>query len=485
MSSMDETREDHPPKARSPALYLPVEDRHREFDAKLLVAAAAAERGLIAIVGQQALLTQFLGAWVPGIFVAKGLNRVQRRFVDAARRFGHLVAVIDEEAMGVADPDYMAKDVDPAIDPGGLLVLAQGEVHAAMLRDRRGFPAGAVAVTGNPRLDLLRPPLNGAIEDEAAAIRDRFGPFVLANTNTCAVNSAWGDLSRYRHLCEGIGWVRPGDPAEEAMWDLHVAHDRASEAAMIEAIGLLRKRLPGHAIVVRPHPSERLETWVDRFAGTDRVHVIREGSHLPWMRAADLTIHTSCTTGLEADLAGCRAISLVPEGAVAAHWYLSNLANLRAPSAEAVATLATRLLLDGEDVFGPTRAVRHADLSRHLAFAQGDAGWDSGGAESVGSFAFDAVAERFAAAAPNRGTLDRRQHWPELRVPAPRPLDPVQAAKMTVPLEDAAGRLARAATLLDRFAEIELLPVADSTFCLVRRDRLALPTTGFFTVKSG
>ena len=93
--------------AANPILYVPVESRDREFDARLLVAFAAAERGLLVAFGQQTALFGNLHRLPPGILLLKGLNRVQRRVVELAGEFGHVVVASDEEAVGLSDPAYM------------------------------------------------------------------------------------------------------------------------------------------------------------------------------------------------------------------------------------------------------------------------------------------------------------------------------------------------------------------------------------------
>jgi hypothetical protein len=74
----------------------------------------------------------------------------------------------------------------------------------------------------------------------------------------------------------------------------------------------LRETRSETTIVLRPHPSERIETWEKAFTGLERVHVERGGSHLPWTLACDILVHTGCTTGMEAFVAGQTAISLCP-----------------------------------------------------------------------------------------------------------------------------------------------------------------------------
>jgi hypothetical protein len=65
-------------------------------------------------------------------------------------------------------------------------------------------------------------------------------------------------------------------------------------------------------MVLRPHPSESLEFYRLAFTYFKNVVVTNEGSVLKWIRSADLVVHSNCTTGIEAVLAGRPVLNLLP-----------------------------------------------------------------------------------------------------------------------------------------------------------------------------
>lgn len=351
----------------NPVLYVPVESQNRELDSKLLIAASVAAAGVKVVIGwQRAIVTNFENL-PPGLVFLKGLNKIQRGHMRLATESGHRVVAIDEEGFAISDPECLLKDIDPDVAEFCDVVYAPNPSYRRILIENRGFREDQVLVTGNPRGELTRPPLNGMLREEADALARQYGPMVLVNSNTCAVNSAWGDLDRYFQVCAEIGWLDPNDPKGHQTFHDHVTHDQASFVAMREALELFHAALPNHAIVIRPHPSEKFEPWHDRYAHRDRFHVVREGNNLAWIMAADLVLHTSCTTGSEAALMGRPVISLVPEGACVSHWYVSNLVNPIARSAGEAADMARRLLIQGENVFAVGRAERDANLRDYFA----------------------------------------------------------------------------------------------------------------------
>ena len=79
-------------------------------------------------------------------------------------------------------------------------------------------------------------------------------------------------------------------------WNFETANFKAAPELAIR----LAREFKDHTIILRPHPSERLASYADRLQNEERVKVLLEGAAAPWILAADLLIHTDCTTGIEA-----------------------------------------------------------------------------------------------------------------------------------------------------------------------------------------
>jgi hypothetical protein len=67
-------------------------------------------------------------------------------------------------------------------------------------------------------------------------------------------------------------------------------------------------------VIVRPHPSESLTFYQKALSFAANIFVRREGNVLNWIRFADVVMHTNCTTGVEAVLAGRPVINFRPSG---------------------------------------------------------------------------------------------------------------------------------------------------------------------------
>lgn len=82
--------------------------------------------------------------------------------------------------------------------------------------------------------------------------------------------------------------------------------------AFVEAIELLSQNTSDFDVVVRPHPSENAETWLELLHGLPNVHVVREGGITSWVNHAFAVMHNGCTTAFEATIAGTPVIAYTP-----------------------------------------------------------------------------------------------------------------------------------------------------------------------------
>ena len=80
----------------------------------------------------------------------------------------------------------------------------------------------------------------------------------------------------------------------------------------MEAIKYLANKNKSYKIILRPHPSENINTWKIFFDKIPNVSVIREGAISSWIRNSFAVLHNGCTTALEASFAKKPIITFTP-----------------------------------------------------------------------------------------------------------------------------------------------------------------------------
>ncbi len=287
---------------------MPAEIRVREFDAKLLLACCLAERGVPCFIGQRTEIDLMAGKFPQSIYVAKGLTPQTRRHFVSAKNFGHEIVAWDEEAICYLTREiYIGRRWGRSTLPLVSQLIAWGEDNAELWTEALQGENIPIHVLGNPRADLLRPEMQGLVDPDAEFLRQRYGRFILLNSNFGSANNMFPHRTRFKDD------VDPKDLHPNDRIGFNVAqaeYKRVMFQRMLQVPAFLAASFPNTQIIVRPHPAENHGAWHEAAAGHANIEVIHEGSVLPWIKASACVVHSSCTTALEAYLQGVPAIAL-------------------------------------------------------------------------------------------------------------------------------------------------------------------------------
>jgi surface carbohydrate biosynthesis protein len=292
-------------------LYLPIEIKARELLGKIWLASRAAERGWLVLLGPQKEVFRAARRGLAGAFVENGIPEDRAAGLEAYRQRGHrIVNLCEESVVYNTGSHYCTRKVGPTSLERTDMLLVSGEWNGGHLREYRPASASKIRMTGNPRFDTLLPGLRVVYEAEAQQLRERFGRFLLVNTNFGASNP----FERGRDVLAAK--MRRGKIADEAQVQLFQERQQYKRRQEKQLKALLRDvaaRGTFDNIVVRPHPVENHDAWRE-WAMPLGVEIRYEGTANVWMLAADIVLHTGCTTGIESILLNRPAATFVVDG---------------------------------------------------------------------------------------------------------------------------------------------------------------------------
>ncbi len=291
-------------KTDLPTLIIPVELQVREFDAKLLMSCVAAESGFPVILGSQTQIHLRIASLPRGIYVAKDIRFSKSRMIAIMKQLGFEIVAWDEEGLVRYPPvKYFEARIGPENFAKIAMFFAWGPDDAEVIASHPDAAGLLIHRTGNPRIDMLHPDLRFLYDSEVRRIKDKYGRFILINTNFGTSNHF---LEKYRI---------PTPAADEGVgnWDEDMARYRnALYAHFLQMIPELGRAFEDTAIILRPHPSESLKSWQQAAAGCKNIHVTNEGSAIPWQMASDVLVHNGCTTAIESYLLDKPAVAYQP-----------------------------------------------------------------------------------------------------------------------------------------------------------------------------
>ena len=238
------------------------------------------------------------------------------------------IFALEEELFATDEKSGVNQVVSDGFDGFIDVIFAQSQAECEAVREKSKNVS--IIQVGNLRADILKSRNRKMWQRQLNEIEKNHSPYILVNTNFGNTNSGWGDLELPRKAAIQSGVLVPGNTDSEALFEGSINYELHVRSVLEAAVAELLNR--GQKVILRPHPGENLDYWINKYRGCQGISVIREGSHVPWTLAAEALLHGGCTTGFEAAIAAVPAFSVSMSGNPYADMLISNRVNLCAES---------------------------------------------------------------------------------------------------------------------------------------------------------
>ena len=288
-------------------LYLPIESKVRELDAKILIALEAISNEYTVIIGSKSLIKR-LKLLPEGILFYKDSSSIMENIFKNTKEYGHKIVVHDEEGFVQMNwNDYCRlriefntlKYVDKYFCWGKEQLQAISNVKDTFNKKL------VLNEVGHSRIDILRQPLREYNNINKKTTKK----VILINTK----------LAEYNHILGKDAWLNimreHNMLLDETFTELKKDQVQYKKILMKEYVNLIKRLalvFPEYKIILRPHPSENIQNWKDIVLNCKNVIVTNEKSIGYWIHQADVVIHTGCSTAIEAFIMDKPIISYNP-----------------------------------------------------------------------------------------------------------------------------------------------------------------------------
>ncbi|MGB4107342.1 MAG: surface carbohydrate biosynthesis protein [Alphaproteobacteria bacterium] len=291
-------------------LYIPVEVKVRELQAKTLLAAMAARAGYKVVLGRKAELMALLPYVPRGTFLGMWAQENFLKFYKNLKSRGFAISVMDEEGLVTFSDDIyrsikLSDDTLSYVD----LFLSWGAHQSQVIRGCNPNPPPVLAETGNIRFDILRPEFRHLLQKGADELREKHGRFILIVSSFGLCNHFSGAESYFETLKKNK--VIRTEADEKCLRSYMELQKKVFESLLV-AVPKVAAAFPEHTIIVRPHPSEDHTKWTNAAGDATNVKLIREGDIHQWLLAAEADVHHFCTSALESFVADIPSIAYRP-----------------------------------------------------------------------------------------------------------------------------------------------------------------------------
>lgn len=288
-------------------IYIPIEVKPRELDGKLLIALEAVSRGYSIIFGRKGIDT-LLESGPKGVYFYKDAHYKSAKKFVKIKKLGHKVVVHDEEGLvQQSDEDYLKrrllfntiKEVETFFCWGKkqseLVEYAAKKIDANL----------KICVAGHPRIDLLRKP----IRFYNAPINKNGKKTVLINTKLAECNHRRGP-DGWLNLLKSHNMLHSENCESNRLDQIEYKKNLFSHYKKL--VNEISKRYSDIQVIIRPHPSEDIKSWLKLTENLKNVLVTKDNNIGYWLNRSDLVIHTGCSTAIEAFTFDLPVISFKP-----------------------------------------------------------------------------------------------------------------------------------------------------------------------------
>ncbi len=294
-------------------IHMLLEVKARELEGRALIAFRAALSGHQVFIGRASQIIEGirLGVLPAGVCFEKSISAAKKDRLESRFKYNNILVCQDEESGLLSESYEEFLNIRSSAETLALTTafFCWGGHDAAAWKMRYPQFAEKIYITGSPRVDFWRRDFDAYFFDEVLSLKRKYGSYVLVVSNFAAAN---GIISPEELLARAwdSGYVKNNQEAHAYMSSL------SDDARMFQEFVVLLRDLSARSLgvqfVVRPHPAERFEPWLDSLDGCSNVHVVFEGGISSWVRGALAIVHNGCTTALESYVAGVPALAYVP-----------------------------------------------------------------------------------------------------------------------------------------------------------------------------
>jgi surface carbohydrate biosynthesis protein len=306
-------------------IYLPIEIKVRELNSKLLLAVKLADLGNSVIVCNRIFVNKLKKKPI-GVVLAKSIAGFEIENIKKHKKHGNLFASLDIEGiLNISSKQQSFRFSQDTIDEVDMIFL-NGEKELMNIKENNfRLDENKIRLIGAPQFDFYKKPLSNYFKEKSTVYKSHYGKYILVLSRFGEVNNKFKKEDQsWEHYynknlnlnisCELLNKISGFEQ-----------HSKKIFKSFIEMLPILSNEFPDFTIVVRPHPNEKIETWLEFTKHLKNIKVIFEGEVGHWIEGSEFVIHNGCTTAIESYLLNKPIISYMPYSSEEFDLHIANM----------------------------------------------------------------------------------------------------------------------------------------------------------------
>ena len=292
-------------------IYIYYEFYKREFLSNLLLSIIAANKNFKIYIGSNNVFNLLHEKKLisPGIFHTKSLthNIKKTNFHKELKKENFLITSIDQEHGVIDEGNFDELFIKPRVEKNDLNLcdayFCWGKYDYKHMKNK--FKKKIFFISGSPRVDLWKKKFNMFWKKD---IIDKNYVLFVSNFNYPNNVYSYKELIRRREKANYYKRA-PNIRKQEIKF---FRYQLKSMKKFTHLIKKFSKEFSNEIIFVRPHPTENVKYWTDKFKDQKNVIVKSEGDLSTYIRNAKLVVQDGCTSAMESYISNVPVINYVP-----------------------------------------------------------------------------------------------------------------------------------------------------------------------------
>jgi surface carbohydrate biosynthesis protein len=292
-------------------ILIPYEIEARDYKSRLLLSYFLALNGFKIIFGRKAEVEYFARCFSNSIYIGLQSTQTYLNFYNKVKSNNNKLILFDEEGLvTLSKKTYLKTKFSKEIAKICDIFFCWGEESYKFLSKNRKNYKNKLVISGNLRFDILKKKFYFLNKLNSDSIKRKFDPYILV---TCS----FGNVNHYNPLYEKISTLKKNKYLNDFQsiknYRYYLRYNKKKFYQNIELIKFLANKFKDINIIIRPHPSEKIEIYSDLQKKFSNIQISRDFSIVEWLKWSRLNIHYYCTTSLEASAMGIQNLAYKPD----------------------------------------------------------------------------------------------------------------------------------------------------------------------------
>ena len=281
---------------------IPYEVQSRDYKSRLILSFFLVQAGFKVIFGRKAELEYFTRCFSNSIYIGLQSTNTYLNFYKKVKSNNNKLILFDEEGLvTLSKKTYLNTKFSKKIAKICDIFFCWGEESFKFLLSNRKAFKEKLVVVGNLRFDVLKKKFDFLNKKNSDKIKKKFKKYIL-------ISCSFGNANHYDKRYEQTNFLKKNeyltDKQSITNYEYYSNYNKIKFFENKVLIKFLAQKFKNINFIIRPHPSEKIESYNDLNRKYLNVHVSKEFSIVEWLKWAKLNIHYYCTTSLEASAMG-------------------------------------------------------------------------------------------------------------------------------------------------------------------------------------